>query len=294
MNLAHQKNAAHQNTPLKTPRHDVEDFSHRAPSKDVPQPLATLTINRLDKLLHSSSASPVISGPLAGLSAERGVTSAPPRIPLPSRSETAYSDVEVGLPRAEAPTALQKFKKIASYGVPAVDAVAAGLSLAASRLSVPVAMKVTGALSGSLWAGGAGASELCNSPRSYWASAANLLSAAAGALSAAAPFVSGNTACGAAYGSAGSWAANGTANMVRAAGDSSQRTSSRLLQGASGAANIAAAGLAAAAANASSNNDNVRAANLGTASSVLWAVGAAAATGAVLKKRSGTSENPPV
>jgi hypothetical protein len=239
-----------------------------------PQPSAPSTRLDATNALDSSSA----------------VASAPTRIQSPPKTDMACSDVEACLPHAEARTALQK---ITSYGVPVVDAAAAGLSLAASRLPVPVAQKVTGALSGSLWAGGAAASELGNASRSNWESAANVLSAAAGALSAAAPFVSGKTASGAAYGAAGSWAANGTANMMRAACDGRQSTASRLLQGASGTANFAAAGLAAAAANASSNNDSVKAANLGTVSSVLWAVGAVAATGAVWTARSGKPEDPP-
>ena len=119
-----------------------------------------------------------------------------------------------------------------------------------------------------------------NRPHSYGRSGVNLLGATAGILSTAGSFIPGKTGTGVAYGSAASWAANGAATLVRAAIQTGNHTGSRVLHGASGAANIAAAALAAAAAKATGENDESTAAKFGTASSVLWAVGALAALGA--------------
>ncbi len=179
---------------------------------------------------------------------------------------------------------------LSSYGAPAVDVVAAGFSLAAFNLTCnPPAAKVTGALSGILWFAGAAVHEVGNLPYSVAVSGANLLGAAAGALSAAAPFIFGETQSRMAYASAGTWAANGAATILRAA-ISGPSAAGRILQGASGAANFGAAGLAAASVRASIDNDSVKAARLGTASSVLWGVAAVAEAGSAWIGRPGRQE----
>jgi len=228
-------------------------------------------------------ASPLtIAGPLAGIPARNSATSTPLKIRLSLKTGGACVDIEAAIPRTRAPTPLQK---ISSYGVPVVDAVAAGLSLAAFRLSMPLAVKITGTSSGVLWAGGAGASELANSPRSKWVSTANFLSGAAGVLSATAPFVFGESESGTVFGAAGAWAGNGAATMMRAASVRGQTTAHRVFLGVGGAANVAAAGLAAGAGKASLDEQSIKAINLGTASAILWGIGAAAAIGAARTSR---------
>lgn len=168
-----------------------------------------------------------------------------------------------------------------------IDAAAGAFSLAASRLFAnPLAAKVSGVASGGLWLAGAVVNEFGNAPYDKLVSATNFFCGTAGTLSIAAPLVLGQTQRSVAYSSAASWVANGTADIVCAAGNTRRNISSRLLQGASGVANMAAAGLAAASVDASAHNDGVRAANLGTVSSVLWTVGAAAALGAEWVARS--------
>jgi hypothetical protein len=183
--------------------------------------------------------------------------------PLP---DTGHSPVESKL----------KIRIVSAYGAAAFDAAAAALSLATARLSSPRAVLITGTFSGSLWTGAAALKEFGNSPRSTLVSGANLLGGAAGALSIAAPFLSGDNLKGTAYASAGSWVANGAAQILRAAENRRGNTPHRLLSGTGGAANIAAAGLSAAAVNASVNDDEARAATLATASSAMWMVGSTA------------------
>jgi hypothetical protein len=162
-----------------------------------------------------------------------------------------------------------------------IDAAAATFSLASSRLSKnPRAALATGATSGGLWSVGAIANEIGNSPHGNWASGANFLNAAAGALSTAASVVSGKTQSGLSYASAAAWVGNGTASIAHAATDGGLNAASRTLHAASGAANMVAGVLAVAATSASATNDSERAVNLGTASSVLWGVGALAQMGA--------------
>jgi hypothetical protein len=102
------------------------------------------------------------------------------------------------------------------------------------------------------------------------------LGGAAGVFSTAAPFLFGENLKGTAYASAGSWATQGVANISVAVGNSKGKLSSRLLVGASGAANIVAAGLSAAAVNASANSNSTTAANFATMSSVMWMIGSTA------------------
>lgn len=167
-----------------------------------------------------------------------------------------------------------------AYGGPVVDAAASGLSMAASRLSAaPQAARLTGTLSGALWAGGAAINQLGNVPANALVSGANAVGAAAGVLSAVAPSLTGSDNPKVAYASAAAWAVNGGANLLRAANDTGRALPSRVLQGVSGAASMAAAGLAAAATVAAQQNAPLKAANLSTASSVAWGVGTFAALG---------------
>lgn len=183
---------------------------------------------------------------------------------------------------------------LCAFSGPAINAAAAALSLMASRLSAhPVAAKISAAASGALWVGGAVASELGNAPYSTWVSGANSFGGTAGALGIAAPLAFGQTQRDVAYGSAAAWAANGAADIVRAVGNDKRNLAGRLLQGVSGTANMAAAGLAAGAADASAHHQGVKAAHLGTVSSALWAVGAATALGSEWVARSEAFNRPP-
>jgi hypothetical protein len=128
--------------------------------------------------------------------------------------------------------------------------------------------------------------EIGNAPYSKLVSTSNFFCGTAGALSIAAPLVLGPTQRNVAYSSATSWVVNGMADIACAAGHTNRSITSRLLQGAGGAANMAAAALSAASVDASAHNDGAKAANLGTASSVLWTVGAAANLGAEWVARS--------
>ncbi|KOR41843.1 hypothetical protein ADT25_16295 [Xanthomonas oryzae] len=171
-------------------------------------------------------------------------------------------------------------QQLGAYGGPVLDAAASGLSMAASRLSAaPRTAGLTGTVSGALWAGGAAINQLGNVPANALVSGANAVGAAAGVLSAVAPSLTGSDNTSVAYASAAAWAVNGGANLLRAANDAGRALPSRVLQGVSGAANMAAAGLAAAATVASQQNAPLKAVNLGTASSVAWGIGAFAALG---------------
>ncbi len=172
------------------------------------------------------------------------------------------------------------------YGAPVGDAAAAVFSLATSRLSAhPLAVQATGALSGILWTGSAGLQELANSPHSNLLLGINLLGGAAGILSTATSFVMGADTTDVAYGSAASWAANGSGYIVRAAFHTGDSIAARALSGASGVANLAAAGLSAAAARTSANGDSAKAAEFATLSAVFWYIGSSAGLGAAWASR---------
>lgn len=192
---------------------------------------------------------------------------------------------------ADTQTTLQK---LSSFAAPLIDASAAGLSLAAARLSAhPMAAKASGVASGALWVAGAAAYELGNAaPYSKVLSASNTFCGTAGALSVAAPLLLGQTQSNVAYSAAAAWAANGAADMVCATGNTYPNLPSRLLLGASGAANVTAAALSAASARASAEGQSIKAANLGTVSAALWGVGAAAALGAEWAARSDALNRP--
>ncbi|MFL7982276.1 hypothetical protein [Xanthomonas vasicola] len=197
----------------------------------------------------------------------------------PSRAAArARADASAQSQQADAPGLLQQ---VGTYGGPLVDGAASGLSLAAAQLSASQQQpaKLTGIVSGALWAAGAAISQCGNVPANSLVSSANAVGAAAGVLSALATSMTGSDSSRVAYASASAWALNGGANLVRAATDTASVLPSRVLQGVSGAANIAAAGLAAAATAAAEKDAPVEAVNLGTASSVLWGVGAVAALG---------------
>ncbi|CTP82804.1 hypothetical protein XTPLMG728_0009 [Xanthomonas translucens pv. poae] len=200
-----------------------------------------------------------------------GLTPAPARA-APRRAPVTDAQAQSAPPRA--------LRQVAGYGGPALDALASGLSLAVSRLSAaPDAAKLTGTLSGALWAGGAGLTQVGSASPPLLVTGANALGGVAGVLSAVQPWIGANSASALAYASAATWAVNGAANMVRAGSDAGRHLPSRVLQGVSGAANVAAAALAAAAASAAQQDAPVKAANLGAASSLAWGVGAIAALG---------------
>ncbi|PPV04899.1 hypothetical protein XBLMG947_3868 [Xanthomonas bromi] len=226
----------------------------------------------------SSSAAPAPISPsdqtvLSPLS--RAPSRATPRL----RADAAAADASARPSQTDTGMS-SMLQHVGAYGGPVVDGAAAGLSLAAARLSAaPEAARLTGTLSGALWAGGAAINQLGNVPANRLVSAANVVGATAGVLSAVAPSLTGSDTTRVAYASAAAWAANGGANLLRAASDTTAALPSRVLQGISGAANVAAAGLAAAATVAAQQDEPLKAANLGTASSVVWGVGAVAALG---------------
>ena len=246
-----------------TPTYDADIESDPERGRDPRRTQDTVT----------ASAQSRLPGPLGGLSARDSS-----RTSGAARFAPVNGDVESGSFRRR-----QRITsgRLVESGASLFDAAASGLSLACSRLSAtPVAQQATGAASGALWAVGAGVNQIANRPHSYGRSGVNLLGATAGILSTAGSFIPGKTGTGVAYGSAASWASNGAATIMRAAIQTGNHTGSRILHGASGTANIAAAALAAAAAKAAGENDETTAAKFGTASSVLWAVGALATLGA--------------
>ncbi len=111
--------------------------------------------------------------PSPDLPARHAPSPSTPSFPPPPRARVAPADIESASGRARAPTTLQK---MSAYGAPLLDGAAAAFSVATSRLSAkPLAEKVTGALSGGLWASGALMDQLGNSPRNGWVTTANLL-----------------------------------------------------------------------------------------------------------------------
>lgn len=173
-----------------------------------------------------------------------------------------------------------------------MDVTAAAVSLASARLAaVPRAAQATAAVSGSLWAGAGMVGEVGNVPYRVWTTGANAFAVAAGGLSAAAPFTLGPVQRAIAYGSAGAWAASGAAMALGAVGTTATHAATGLLQGVSGIANLAAAGLSAAAVQVS-GRDASQAVRLQTASSALWLAGSAAAVGAVWAKTAAQRREP--
>lgn len=174
-----------------------------------------------------------------------------------------------------------------------IDAAAGACSLVAAKsYANPLTAKVAGATSGVLWLGGAVVSEFGNAPYNKLASATNFFCGTAGALSIAAPLLLGKNQRNVAYSSAASWVANGLADVACAAGNTQRNFPSRLLQGMSGMANMAAAGVATKSANASAHNEPIKAAKLGVVSSALWLGGGAAALGAEWAARSDAFNRP--
>lgn len=186
---------------------------------------------------------------------------------------------------AENAPAESRFKNISKYGSVAFDAAAAGFSVAASRLSDSLPIKVTATLSGSLWTSAAFFREWDNFPRSKVVSSANFLGGAAGVLATAAPHLAGENLKETAYASAGAWVVNGAANLVRAIGKSDATIANRVLTGASGLANAAGAALSAASVNAAAENKSDDAVKLATASGAIWLAGSAAEVAAAWADR---------
>jgi hypothetical protein len=179
------------------------------------------------------------------------------------------------------PRSRSALESVSKFGLVALDAAAASLSVAATRLSSPLPIKVTATLSGSLWTGTAIYREYDNSPRRMMISSVNVLSGAVGALATTAPHLAGENRKAVRYASAAGWAVNGAANLVRAIGTSDATIANRVLTGASGLANAAGAALSAASVNAAAENKSDDAVKLATASGAMllagWAADAAAA-----------------
>ncbi|MGW8341635.1 hypothetical protein ACWGY7_11055 [Xanthomonas axonopodis pv. khayae] len=245
------------------------------------------------------NVSSMTSHAATGIDVEAGIDSQTASVPATPSSENALSslgrapsraairantEVSAEPSHAAAPGLLQQ---VGAYGGPLVDAAASGLSVAAAQLSASQQRpaELTSIVSGALWAGGAVINQAGNVPANALVSSANLVGAAAGVLSALTPSLNGNDSTRVAYASAAAWALNGGANLVRAASDTATVLPSRVLQGVSGAANIAAAGLAAAATTAAQQDAPLTAVKLSTASSVVWGVGAAAAFGSAWMAR---------
>ncbi|GKT16458.1 hypothetical protein AVHY2522_11770 [Acidovorax sp. SUPP2522] len=210
-----------------------------------------------------------------------------PTVPtVPTEAAETAETAETAEPTAPRPSGSpwSAVRTASAWSAPVVDAAAAALSLASARLAaVPRAAQATAAVSGSLWAGAAMVGEVGNVPYRAWTTGANAFAVVAGGLSAAAPFTLGPVQRAIAYGSAGAWAASGAAMALGAVGTGATHAATGLLQGVSGIANLAAAGLSAAAVQAS-GRDAGQAVRLQTASSALWLAGSAAAVGAVWAK----------
>lgn len=253
----------------------------------VPQPGASLSpraalLPRAASAPAALGASRVETDRPAGPAVERiGApedAAAVPAVPaVPAEATEAAAPRPSGSPWSAVRTA-------SAWSAPVVDAAAAALSLASARLAaVPRAAQATAAVSGSLWAGAGMVGEVGNVPYRAWTTGANAFAVVAGGLSAAAPFTLGPAQRAIAYGSAGAWAASGAAMALGAVGTGATHAATGLLQGVSGIANLAAAGLSAAAVQAS-GRDAGQAVRLQTASSALWLAGSAAAVGAVWAK----------
>ncbi|GKS75985.1 hypothetical protein AVME950_13835 [Acidovorax sp. SUPP950] len=202
---------------------------------------------------------------------------------VPTEAAETAETAETAAPRPSG-SPWSAVRTASAWSAPVVDAAAAALSLASARLAaVPRAAQATAAVSGSLWAGAAMVGEVGNVPYRAWTTGANAFAVVAGGLSAAAPFTLGPAQRAIAYGSAGAWAASGAAMALGAVGTGATHAATGLLQGVSGIANLAAAGLSAAAVQAS-GRDAGQAVRLQTASSALWLAGSAAAVGAVWAK----------
>jgi hypothetical protein len=165
--------------------------------------------------------------------------------------------------------------KIVRYAAPATDGVAAFWSTAASRLYAhPVPDHIAGAVSGVLWAVGAGIGEVSNTSRNLIVSTANGFAASAGVLTASASLVSRDSPF-LGFATAGSWAANSIAIGVQAI-RTEDNVATRVLIAFSGLANFTAALLSAKSVQASRENDEAMSVSLATASSLVWAVGSTA------------------
>lgn len=99
------------------------------------------------------------------------------------------------------------------------------------------------------------------------------------------PHLAGGNLQGTAYASAGAWAVNGVANLVRAIRKSDATIANRVLTGASGLANAAGAALAAASVSAAAENKSDDAVKLATASGAMWLAGSAAEAAAAWADR---------
>lgn len=169
----------------------------------------------------------------------------------------------------------------ASLSAPVLDGFAAALSVASVRLAAaqPLAARWLEVASGGLWTAAGAMSEL-GAPLSRVAStSANLFSMAAGSMSTATPFSSGNAVAALGYGSAAAWMASGALSAWGAVRNPGLSTGARVLGSAGGLLQIAAGG-ASAAGVALSGTLPQAAERWLTASSALWLAGSASTTGA--------------
>ncbi|GKT22415.1 hypothetical protein [Acidovorax sp. SUPP3334] len=237
----------------------------------------------------SGAESPRPAMPAAAVSAPQ----APPAESEDVREDAAAVDASAPLlAGVVSGSSFSALRTVSAWSAPVADAAAAAVSLASARLAaVPRAAQVTAAVSGSLWASAGMVGEVGNVPYRAWTTGANGFAVAAGVLSAAAPFTLGPVQRAIAYGSAGAWAASGAAMALGAVGTATTHAATGLLQGVSGIANLAAAGLSAAAVHVS-GRDAGQAVRLQTASSALWLAGSAAAVGAVWAKTAHQQREP--
>lgn len=167
-------------------------------------------------------------------------------------------------------------------GVAALHSIAAG-SVALVQPGAIDAYKGTSATSGVTWAVAAIVSELDNwfgkAPHSKGLSGANVLSFAAGVLSAVSPFLPGSTSAHVGIASGASWLAN--AAVVGARATQLKDTMTRVLQGGNAVAGGVAAAFTVMAAKATEDQDSGRAAVYTIVSGAFWALSAGAGDFAV-------------
>jgi hypothetical protein len=175
-----------------------------------------------------------------------------------------------------------RLRRAARYGSPVVDAAAAGFSLATSRLAISqlpdlaLAERLTGGLSGGLWALSAGLNEIGNAPHSKIVLGANVLGGIAGGLSLATAFTFPSDTKIIGLTSSASWLLNGFAQGAAAVVNTEESKRVRYYRGAAGAADAVAAALDAASFVASANSESIDAATLGTSAAIFWLLGATA------------------
>jgi hypothetical protein len=241
--------------------------------------------NALESEQSGPIADPLMSPPSPSGSPQ--AEPAPVRPEAPPGTAAARPGAAADLPdAAQAVATATTSPTMLSYAAAITDGLAAVLSLASARLSAapsvaPDAVKITGALSGGLWALGAGLQELGNSPRHRAVTVANFFGGTAGILSLAASLLLNKDATDTASGSGATWIVNGAGTVARAVWATEDGTVSRVLLGSSGAANMVAGAWALMAAVDSADSNTTDAEIFVTISSAFWIVGAVVTIGAV-------------